>query len=127
MNPISIIYIISATLLGAIVGSFLNVVILRLPAGGSIAYPPSHCPRCKAQLSWYDNIPILSYIFILNGKCRHCRIPISVQYPIVEALMALASMCLMIFLKPSLTFGIWFFVVAIGIVATGIFLNKERY
>lgn len=76
---------------GAIVGSFLNVVILRLPQeGGSIVFPASHCPKCKTPLNWYENIPILSYIFLL-GKCNHCNIKISPQYPTVELLMALLS------------------------------------
>ena len=72
-----------AGLLGAIVGSFLNVVILRLPdRSQSIVFPASHCPRCSATLAWYENIPVLSYL-ILRGKCRHCRTTISIQYPVV--------------------------------------------
>ena len=80
-----------AMLFGAIVGSFLNVVILRLPQEeGSIVYPASHCPKCRTSLSWYENIPIVSYVF-LRGKCRHCKAKISLQYPVVELLMALLS------------------------------------
>lgn len=76
---------------GAIVGSFLNVVILRLPQEhGSLLFPASHCPSCKKPLSWYENIPIISYIFLL-GKCRGCKTSISIQYPLVELLMALLS------------------------------------
>ncbi len=83
--------IIFSLAFGAIVGSFLNVVILRLPQeGGSIVFPASHCPRCKTPLSWYENIPIISYIF-LRGKCKHCNNNISLQYPVVELLMALLS------------------------------------
>ncbi len=83
--------IIFSLAFGAIVGSFLNVVILRLPQeGGSIVFPASHCPRCKTPLSWYENIPIISYIF-LRGKCNHCNNKISLQYPVVELLMALLS------------------------------------
>lgn len=86
--------LIFAGLLGAIVGSFLNVVILRLPQeNGSIAYPASHCPRCQTPLSWYENIPILSYL-VLRGKCRHCRAGISLQYPVVELSMALLTAAL---------------------------------
>jgi len=78
-------------LFGAIVGSFLNVVILRLPQeNGSIVFPASHCPKCKTPLSWYENIPIVSYVF-LRGKCGHCKTISSLQYPIVELLMALLS------------------------------------
>ena len=78
-------------LFGAIVGSFLNVVILRLPQEeGSIVFPASHCPTCKTPLNWYENIPIVSYIF-LRGRCAHCNTTISLQYPIVELLMALLT------------------------------------
>jgi leader peptidase (prepilin peptidase) / N-methyltransferase len=82
------IILVISSLFGAIVGSFLNVVILRLPdPNDSIIFPPSHCPRCKTPLSWFENIPLFSYIF-LCGRCRHCHDPISCQYPIVELLMA---------------------------------------
>ena len=81
-----------ALALGAIVGSFLNVVILRLPAEDqSIAYPASRCPHCLTPLRWFENIPLLSYLF-LRGRCRHCRVGISLQYPLVELLMALLSL-----------------------------------
>lgn len=71
--------------LGACFGSFLNVVIYRLPAGLSLMYPPSRCPSCLRQLKKYDNVPILGWIW-LKGKCRFCKTPISIRYPIVEAL-----------------------------------------
>lgn len=80
-----------SALFGAAVGSFLNVVILRLPEEGiSIVYPASHCPKCKHPLSWYENIPVLSYI-VQRGKCRHCRTSISIQYPVVEIVMAVLT------------------------------------
>ena len=89
-----VLLIISA-LFGAIVGSFLNVVILRLPDNNqSIVYPASHCPRCSSSLRWYENIPIISYIF-LRGKCSHCKVHISLQYPLVELMMALLAAALM--------------------------------
>lgn len=69
-------------IIGACIGSFLNVVIYRLPAGKSIVRPRSQC-RCGAQIAWYDNIPILSW-FLLRGKCRHCGAPFSFRYPLVE-------------------------------------------
>jgi leader peptidase (prepilin peptidase)/N-methyltransferase len=84
-----------AALFGAIVGSFLNVVILRLPEeDASIVFPASHCPKCLNPLSWFENIPILSYI-LLRGKCSHCHTSISLQYPVVELLTALlaAAVC----------------------------------
>lgn len=80
-----------ALVFGAIVGSFLNVVILRLPTEhGSIVFPASHCPRCQTTLSWYENIPIFSFL-VLRGQCRHCHGKISWQYPMVELSMALLS------------------------------------
>jgi leader peptidase (prepilin peptidase)/N-methyltransferase len=69
---------------GLVVGSFLNVVIHRLPRGESLSHPPSRCPRCGAAIRWYDNVPVLSYLF-LAGRCRDCRAPISPRYPLVEA------------------------------------------
>lgn len=78
-------------ILGAIVGSFLNVVIYRLPRGESIVYPASHCPVCNHPLKWYDMIPIFSYV-ALHGRCRYCGSKISPRYPIIEALTGLAFM-----------------------------------
>jgi leader peptidase (prepilin peptidase)/N-methyltransferase len=72
---------------GACVGSFLNVVAYRLPEGLSVIHPPSRCPTCGGRLAWRDNLPILGWL-ILRGRCRHCREPISPQYPIVEAFTA---------------------------------------
>ena len=87
--------LILATAFGAIVGSFLNVVILRLPEkGASIAFPGSHCPQCKQPLHWYENIPVLSYL-ALRGQCRTCHVKISIQYPIVELSMAILSAALL--------------------------------
>lgn len=73
---------------GAIVGSFLNVVIYRLPAGMSVISPPSRCPTCGARLSWRENLPILGW-FLVRGRCRHCAAPVSCQYILVELLVAL--------------------------------------
>lgn len=72
---------------GLIIGSFLNVLIYRIPREESIAWPGSHCPACSHSLKWYDNIPLVSYL-ILRGKCRYCRTKISPQYPLVESLNA---------------------------------------
>lgn len=74
-------------ILGLIVGSFANVCIYRLPRDESIVRPPSHCPSCNKSIAWYDNIPILSFVF-LKGKCRFCKNPISCRYPLVEFLTA---------------------------------------
>lgn len=72
-------------LIGATVGSFLNVVIHRLPMGMSLIRPRSHCPHCHTPIRWYDNVPFLAWIFLLR-RCRDCFSPISPRYPLVEAL-----------------------------------------
>jgi len=82
------IFLLYSFAVGACVGSFLNVVIYRLPAGRSIVSPPSSCPKCGARIRWYDNIPLLSYL-LLGGRCRNCREPIPLRYPLVEFLTAL--------------------------------------
>jgi leader peptidase (prepilin peptidase)/N-methyltransferase len=76
-----------AALLGALIGSFLNVVIWRLPRGESLTRPGSHCPRCERSIAPYDNVPVLSWL-VLRGRCRYCGAPISVRYPAVELLTA---------------------------------------
>lgn len=86
--------LIAAFCFGAVVGSFLNVVILRLPnEDESIVFPASHCTSCMTNLHWYENIPILSFL-VLRGKCGHCKAKISFQYPLVELCMALLSAAL---------------------------------
>ncbi|MDD3150805.1 MAG: prepilin peptidase, partial [Candidatus Gastranaerophilales bacterium] len=70
-------------IIGCVIGSFLNVVGLRLLSEESIVFPPSKCPNCQTRLSWRDNIPIFGYILLL-GKCRYCKKPISIQYPLIE-------------------------------------------
>ena len=78
-----VLFVILAVLLGLVVGSFLNVVIYRLPRGRSLVTPGSACPACGAAIRWYDNVPVASWL-ALRGRCRHCRAPISIRYPIVE-------------------------------------------
>ncbi|MGZ3788360.1 MAG: prepilin peptidase [Bacteriovorax sp.] len=79
---------IFATLFGLLIGSFLNALIYRIPLGINIAYPRSSCPKCGHIISWYENIPVLSFLF-LRGKCSSCGTKISYQYPMVEILTAL--------------------------------------
>jgi len=79
--------LISVFVLGASLGSFLNVCIARWPAELSVVSPRSRCPRCSRQIAWHENIPVLSWL-LLRGKCRGCSLPISVQYPMVELLVA---------------------------------------
>src|SRR6476619_2921891 len=85
MPPIFV-YIV-AGVFGAIIGSFLNVVVHRVPLEESIVFPNSRCPSCGAAIAFYDNIPVLSYI-VLGAKCRHCKAGISFRYPAVELLTA---------------------------------------
>ncbi len=84
---------------GLCVGSFLNVVIWRLPRKESLIFPPSHCPSCSHRIPPYDNIPLLSFV-LLRGRCRFCRAPISLRYPIVELMTG------MLFVLPYLVYGL---------------------
>lgn len=96
MNILNIYLLILTIILGLCVGSFLNVVIYRLPNNLSLASPPSHCPKCNYQLKWFDNIPIFSFLF-LKGKCRNCKDKISIRYPLIELInMLLWFACLII-------------------------------
>ena len=101
---IQIFTIVITIVVGLLVGSFLNVVIYRVPQGMSIATPPSHCPKCNERIKWYDNIPLISYI-ILKGKCRHCKEHISIRYPLVELtnciLWFLCLLCFTNFIIPN--------------------------
>jgi len=80
-------WIVFAAILGSTIGSFLNVCIHRLPSRESIVWPRSACPHCRRELAWYENLPILSFL-ALRARCRTCHQPISIRYPIVEALTA---------------------------------------
>src|SRR5437867_29752 len=72
-----------AAVFGALLGSFANVCIVRIPAGGSIVRPPSHCTACQAPIRWYDNLPVVSYL-VLRGRCRACGARYSPRYLLVE-------------------------------------------
>jgi leader peptidase (prepilin peptidase) / N-methyltransferase len=83
---------------GAVVGSFANVCIHRLPRGASVVHPGSRCPACEAPIAFYDNVPLVSWL-VLGGRCRRCHAPIGVRYPLVEMLVAL------LFLASGLLYG----------------------
>ena len=91
--------LVLAGLLGLCVGSFLNVVIYRLPLGQSLVSPPSRCRKCGYSLQWYDNIPVLSWVF-LRGRCRKCGVSVSMQYPIVELITGLLFV-LVVWMTPA--------------------------
>ena len=82
--------LVMAAVFGLAVGSFLNVCIYRVPRGQSVVSPPSRCPKCKKELAWYDNIPVVSWL-VLRGRCRTCGEPISIQYPIIELITAVVA------------------------------------
>jgi leader peptidase (prepilin peptidase) / N-methyltransferase len=115
---------IVSIIFGALVGSFLNVCIFRLPKEESIVWPGSHCPHCKNPIKFYDNIPLISYIF-LKGRCRHCHSPISFQYPLIEGITALGSFILFMKFGLSLSYLFYFSFVAALIVITVIDLYHQ--
>ena len=91
---------------GLCIGSFLNVVIYRLPLGMSLAKPDSHCTKCNYFLKWYDNIPVLSYL-MLGGKCRKCKSPISPRYMLVEIFTCLCFLaCALLFWKHNPVYAV---------------------
>jgi leader peptidase (prepilin peptidase)/N-methyltransferase len=115
---------IPAFTFGACIGSFLNVCIYRIPASLSIVHPGSSCPRCKTMIAFYDNIPILSYL-LLTGKCRHCKAPIAVRYPLVEALTGLFAVACILFFGPTLQGLVSFIFIATLIVVAFIDLDHR--
>ena len=104
---------------GAVIGSFLNVCIVRLPAEQSVVSPPSRCPKCGRPVGWRDNIPVFSWL-LLRGKCRGCREPISILYPLVELSVALgwALMAWHYGLSLEALKGALFFTLLLGIALT---------
>ena len=109
---------------GAVVGSFLNVCIFRLPKSESVVSPPSHCTNCDYVIRWYDNIPILSYLF-LKGKCRRCGERISLQYPLVEFINGALTLALFLRFGPSFAFGVLFLFCSALVVVTFIDLEHQ--
>jgi leader peptidase (prepilin peptidase)/N-methyltransferase len=112
-----------AFLVGACVGSFLNVCITRWPHDLSIVTPRSRCPKCEQPIAWYDNLPIVSWP-VLRGKCRHCGEPISVMYPLVETAVALWWLSEYLVFGPTLTM---LRVAAFGTLLLGIAVTDARH
>lgn len=113
-----------SVLFGAVIGSFLNVCIYRLPKDESVVTPGSHCPGCQNPIGWYDNLPVVSYL-LLGARCRHCGQHISVQYPLVEAITALLSLFLFLRFGPSLSYAVYLSFTAALIVITVIDLYHQ--
>lgn len=108
--------------LGAIIGSFLNVIIHRYPREESIVFPASHCPHCNAAIRWYDNIPVLSFL-ILGGRCRACRGRIALRYPLVE--LANALFYLAIYLHTGATVGFVLIAAVVSMTLVLIYIDAE--
>jgi leader peptidase (prepilin peptidase)/N-methyltransferase len=117
IQTVMALFYLYALILGLVVGSFLNVIIYRLPIGLSIAKGRSFCPQCQAPIKWSQNIPIISYL-ILGGKCKNCGKPIAIRYPLVETLTGLLSMVSFYVFGPSLQYLLVFVAMAILVVIT---------
>ena len=112
-----------AAIVGCAIGSFLNVVIHRVPREESIVFPNSRCPQCGAAIRPYDNVPVLSYL-ILGGRCRACRAPISARYPTVEALTGL--LFALTFAHDGLTLALPFDLVFVAALVALVFIDAEH-
>lgn len=104
-----------AGLLGAILGSFANVCIVRMPRGQSIVRPRSRCPRCDRQLAWWENIPLLSFA-LLRGRCRTCREPISMRYPAVEVVCLVLALGSWWYFRHPLPFLVYYCLLLVPLV-----------
>ncbi len=109
---------------GLVIGSFLNVCIYRIPLDKSIVYPPSSCPYCGNRIKWYDNVPVLSYLF-LGGRCRFCKEKISLIYPFIEILTATIS--LLIYIKYGLSIQMAVFLILSYMLIVGSFIDLKYY
>jgi leader peptidase (prepilin peptidase)/N-methyltransferase len=110
---------------GALIGSFLNVVIHRVPREESIAFPASHCPSCGTAIRPYDNIPVVSWA-VLRGRCRSCRAPISARYPAVELLTAVLFALTYLFHSGGLTLSLPFDLAFVAAILALIFIDAEH-
>jgi leader peptidase (prepilin peptidase)/N-methyltransferase len=119
-------YVITVSaVLGLLIGSFLNVVVWRVPRGESIVSPPSHCPRCDTPISPRDNVPVVSWL-LLRGKCRHCGEPISARYPAVELLTGVVFGALAAKLGVDWALPAFLYLGAVGVALALIDLDHKR-
>jgi len=116
--------LVAVVLFGLAIGSFLNVVIVRVPEGRSLWHPRSACPGCSAQLAWHDNIPVLSFLW-LRGRCRRCGMRISPRYPIVEGVTAAALAAVYLAFGPTGDFMVAAVLLATLVVVTAIDLKHQ--
>jgi leader peptidase (prepilin peptidase)/N-methyltransferase len=125
VDLLEVIILAVVTCLGLVIGSFLNVVIWRVPRGESVVTPASHCPSCDAQIRTRDNVPLLSWL-VLRGRCRHCRAPISARYPGVEALTGLLFLTMALALGLTWQLPAYLYLTALGVALTFIDLDTKR-
>lgn len=116
---------VSAGLVGLLVGSFLNVIAHRVPAGLSVVRPPSRCPGCGAEIRPWDNIPVFSWI-ILRGKCRDCSTPISLRYPAVELFTALLFGATAVLIGESWVLPAYLWFAALTLVLSVVDIDHKR-
>jgi leader peptidase (prepilin peptidase)/N-methyltransferase len=114
-----------AGVLGLVIGSFLNVVIWRVPRGESVVRPPSHCPGCDREITARDNVPVLSWL-LLRGRCRHCGTPISVRYPAVELATAVLFAVVAYRIGPAAELPAYLYLTAVGVALAVIDLDHRR-
>lgn len=122
--------LIFAGLFGLVLGSFFNVCIYRIPREKSIVWPASFCPKCNTPIRWYDNIPVLSFL-LLRAKCRHCKAPISWQYPLVESITALLTVLFVYRYGISVwTFGVLiavYFLIILSVIDMQLMIIPDRF
>jgi len=112
-------------LLGLVVGSFLNVVVWRVPRGESVVAPPSACPRCEARIAWYDNVPVVSWL-VLRGRCRRCGAPISARYLVVELVTGLLFVATALVIGWNLALPAFLYLAAISVALAVIDIDVHR-
>ncbi|HEX5017960.1 MAG TPA: prepilin peptidase [Actinomycetes bacterium] len=117
--------IVGVVVFGLLVGSFLNVVIARVPDGDSVVAPRSRCPHCLTEIAAFDNVPVISWL-VLRGRCRHCREPISVRYPLVEIANAILWLAMVWASGWSAELPAYLYFASVGLALAVIDLDTKR-